>query len=1053
MAERIEVGYAPAAFVGGFGVYHKYILYTNASGERFIARGGPGNFGPGALAGGRDEPSSSVVFKNIKTYTGVYKGSDLIGGDWDRARDSENPDPTATPHPRETIQEGADLSGEWAKIKEVVDRIGDQQIPYDPRSTNSNATVDEALREAGLPLPQRDGPNDNWSPGSGFDLPGGDVAGTADEMKAWNDFKEWFNDKGGWDEYFDQLEKDVLDTLLNVSDAANALLDQSFGAAKDWAPPRDPLTLDLDGDGIESVGISPSGPILFDHNADGAKTATGWIAPDDGLVVLDLNGNGQIDNGRELFGDNTLLPDGETAAHGYEALAQHDSNADGKIDAADAIYAELRIWQDANQDGISQTGELKTLLEVGIASISVAGEATQIDLGNGNTQPWSGSFTRIDGSTGDSGAPELSGSLLLASNNFYREFTDDPELTEVAQALPQMAGSGWVRDLREAMSLGTEQADALQAAVAEFSVASTAQEQQALLTGVIKAWAATTGRLVEGQGEYALVVEGDIRTIGTLPQQGAADVIRVLPSGLTTQRVDESGAPRDIVTERGAEFLARLAMLEAFNGSRFFQFAPPGGETRGNFQLGAGTVVGAGETAHRVHAVRPSAAQVELLEQAWESLAESTYFQLVLQTRLKPYLDSIELVMEGDEIRFDSTAMSLMLQETKATDPARALGDLVDLMRTATPSLEAVGFDAIGILGAWIVEWQSDADMLREVADWGVIYATSQTAGGDTAIVDVVLGLEGQGTLVASEGNDRVFGGFANDSLYGQGGDDQLQGGAGSDKLFGGAGHDLLEGGAGDDLLSGDIGDDLLDGGDGDDLLSGGAGNDTYLYGRDEGDDTIYRDYQDPAGKLNVLQFKAGVALEDVLAKRFGEDLLLSIAGSDDGVKVVGFFHLDSPANPSNPVQQVRFEDGRILDLDDIKAMALAPNDSDQTLTGYDSDDHIDGAGGDDVLDGRAGDDVLDGGTGDDVLYGGAGNDTHLFGRGDGADTISPDYQYEPNGTQFNVLQFKAGVAMEDVQVLRSGDHLVLSLAGTADQVTVQRFFVNDDVHHTGNPI
>ncbi len=156
---------------------------------------------------------------------------------------------------------------------------------------------------------------------------------------------------------------------------------------------RDPLVLDLDGDGIEAVGINSANPILFDHNADTVKTATGWIKADDGILVLDRNGNGTIDSGRELFGDNTLLTTGAYAglhaANGFQALADLDTNADKKVDSADAAYAQLRVWQDTNQDGISQAGELKTLSQLGIASISTVGVASNINLGNGNTQPLS----------------------------------------------------------------------------------------------------------------------------------------------------------------------------------------------------------------------------------------------------------------------------------------------------------------------------------------------------------------------------------------------------------------------------------------------------------------------------------------------------------------------------------------------------------------------------------------------------------------------------------------------------------------------------------------
>lgn len=82
--------------------------------------------------------------------------------------------------------------------------------------------------------------------------------------------------------------------------------------AKSFAYPRDPFVLDLDGDGIETTNVNTG--TLFDHNSDGVKTGTGWIKSDDGLLVRDLNANGTIDSGRELFGDQTLLSNGQTAA-------------------------------------------------------------------------------------------------------------------------------------------------------------------------------------------------------------------------------------------------------------------------------------------------------------------------------------------------------------------------------------------------------------------------------------------------------------------------------------------------------------------------------------------------------------------------------------------------------------------------------------------------------------------------------------------------------------------------------------------------------------------
>ena len=137
-------------------------------------------------------------------------------------------------------------------------------------------------------------------------------------------------------------------------------VNRNFQDAQNWIAPRDPLVLYLDSDGIEAVGINPASPVMFDHDAYGVRTGTGWIKADDGILVLDLNGNGIIDGGRELFGDNALLPTGQLATNGYLAVAQHDSNGNGRIESQHTVYRQLRVWQDANRDGLSLAGELRT---------------------------------------------------------------------------------------------------------------------------------------------------------------------------------------------------------------------------------------------------------------------------------------------------------------------------------------------------------------------------------------------------------------------------------------------------------------------------------------------------------------------------------------------------------------------------------------------------------------------------------------------------------------------------------------------------------------------
>ena len=258
-------------------------------------------------------------------------------------------------------------------------------------------------------------------------------------------------------EYFDNAE--TFFPEYDLEPAVNTI----FLSARNVVIRYDPLVLDLDGDGLELVGAN--GNILFDHNADGIKTGTGWAGRDDGFLVRDLNGNGTIDTGRELFGVDTIKSDNTLATQGFDALKDLDSNADGQITSADAAYGELKIWQDINQDGISQSTELKTLAERGITSIGLNGTNTGPQAGqtiNNNRVALSTTFTQ-------NGQTKTVGAIDLDTNNFFTEFptqlvdeTGNPvEITEQALNLPQMNGAGMVRNMQAAASLDAAQTDKL----------------------------------------------------------------------------------------------------------------------------------------------------------------------------------------------------------------------------------------------------------------------------------------------------------------------------------------------------------------------------------------------------------------------------------------------------------------------------------------------------------------------------------------------------------------------------------------------------------------
>ncbi|WP_348697802.1 SdrD B-like domain-containing protein [Duganella fentianensis] len=131
-----------------------------------------------------------------------------------------------------------------------------------------------------------------------------------------------------------------------------------------WDATITPIAIDLNGDGIHTIAREAMTG-SFDLLGTGKAIQTGWLSSGDGFLAIDSNANGSIDDISELFG-------GAAKGAGFAKLETFDSNHDGVVDAKDAQFAELRVWQDANSNGKTDAGELMTLEQAGVASLKVS---------------------------------------------------------------------------------------------------------------------------------------------------------------------------------------------------------------------------------------------------------------------------------------------------------------------------------------------------------------------------------------------------------------------------------------------------------------------------------------------------------------------------------------------------------------------------------------------------------------------------------------------------------------------------------------------------------
>ncbi len=779
-------------------------------------------------------------------------------------------------------------------------------------------------------------------------------------------------------------------------------LDDDYGSAGSAVRyVADPLVFDLDGDGFESLSVENG--VHFDEDNLGLKEKTEWISADDAMLAMDLDKNGSIDDGAELFGTSTLLADGSHASSGFEALAQYDENGDGVIDEKDVVFSNLLVWQDKNTDGISQAEELNSLQNHGMESISL----NAIDDNGTNVA----TVTYRDGS-----AIRI-GELFFGARLYDTAEKTEIEISDEIKELPNVRAMGNVASLHSLMQ--QDESGRLKDYVTQFSQATATEEKEQIVSKILyfitgAENVASNSRGGQFDGQKLTVIEelmgkDFVGTAGSNPVNTAAPILE--------------GMYQDIF-EIYYSLLNAETFLKEYMGMTFW-----------------------------------------MVDEAGNKYLDTSIFDAYVAVRMEEGTDMKDVVSQmGRYIASINTENSNNFANYVLTYADNR--EYVEAIAKYSRIYVGVGSNEndtlTGNSGDLLMLGFAGDDKITTGNGTDQLYGGegNDTLNGGCGN-DVLYGESGNDMLYGGYGDDMLYGGEGNDTLYGEVGNDVLYGEEGNDTLYGSNGNNTLTGGTGNDTLYGGYGADTyyIGAEDGNDVINNDDSgsdrvNDRIVFG--EGikaeDISLYREKDDllirneASGQITRIKnqfYRNCYNLENiefadgtVWTRTDLEEKLALINGTDGNDKLVGYGSVYG--YNGNEVFYAGAGDDTVT-ADAGNDVLYGESGNDMLYGGY-GDDMLHGGKENDILYGEAGNDVLYGENGNDILYGGYGADTYLFGKGDGADVIQ-DYDSTSGITDKLMVDY----SHTELVFERNGLDLLVSAVDTTDSVTVQNHYQNNN--------